>query len=403
MSPTTALTDDDPTTEYRVDWWPESKYTKFPHIFEIDMNETNAFQAIRLGGTGNPNFYSMNSYLEIYLAPYNYSVSGPVNENDTTTAAPYNPSNYSINHKESLIWEGYFNTNTMDVVEFEKQHKGRYLMLKFINNSQKWKDGHPGRTCLSSVEVGNVIHNRKIYPMTNTRYITKINRWDEKRNGFYYNGKGYTGYAKGAAPSSDNNNKENSILEIRIPKLKPEFGIIGDYYPGMGLATVKLDGKEVAVIGKESFDKAGDERRLRLCSRSYRTVLFYQSNLDTSKQHKVTVEVTKGEVTLAGILTHQMVVTYDTDDWRYPRIIETEFNENPEQYNWTTPTDQLAPYNPPKPKKGGLSGGAIAAIVICMLILVAAAAVGVFFMYKKEILCFAKGGGGRFESTSSLI
>lgn len=65
------------------------------------------------------------------------------------------------------------------------------------------------------------------------------------RGGAYYNGKGFTGYAAVVAPKGDGTNSKNSIMTIRIPKLKPEFGIIGDYYPTIGTAIVKLDGKVV--------------------------------------------------------------------------------------------------------------------------------------------------------------
>lgn len=388
VTPTQALIDGDPTTEYRVDWWPQNKYTKFPHIFEIDMGDKTSFQFIRIGAAGNPGFFGMNSYLKIYLAPYNYSQPVPKDENDTsTTPVPYTESNYSISHEESLIWEGNFSAETKDSIELDKYYSGRYLKLAFINNSKPWKDGHPGRTCISSVEVGSILHNKKVYPITNTRYFTMQNRWDEKRNGFYYNGKGYTGYAKDAAPTKENNNK-NSVLEIKIPKLKPEFGIIGDYYPSMGTATVKLDGKQIGEIGKEPFDPIGDNKKLLYASRAYRSILFYIHDLDPSKQHKLTVEVTKGEVTFAGILTHQMVVKWNTDDWRYPRILETEFSDNPEQFDWDTPTDELEPNSGKSGKKKGMSPGAIAACVIVPVVVVAAVVVTVFIMYKKEMLCF---------------
>lgn len=82
MSATDVLTDSNPTTEYRVAWWPDYVALAFPHIFEIDTGSTSTFSAIKIGKTGNTKFYPMKNFLNIYLAPYNYSIL-PSNENET--------------------------------------------------------------------------------------------------------------------------------------------------------------------------------------------------------------------------------------------------------------------------------------------------------------------------------
>lgn len=332
LTPTEAITDGDFTTEYRVNWWSGHGVVPFPHVFEIDMGETNHFSAIRIGGTGNPNLFGMNNDMKIYLAPYNYSASD----------ASYQESNYSIDHEESLIWEGVLNPQINDVIELGKDYSGRYLKIVSLNNTLAWKDNWAGRTSISAVEVGYAIHSKKVYPITGTRYFAFRNRWDERRGGCYYNGKGFTGYARGQAPSrsGDHTNLENSKLKIKIPINKKEFGVIGDYYPEIGRAIVRLDGKIIGTIGEKSYDVNNDKRRLTKASRSYKTLLFYCNSLDPSVPHTVTIEVTERQITLSGILTQQMIVDYFTDNGTYENILEHEFDIEPGEFDWipATPT-----------------------------------------------------------------
>lgn len=335
LSPTKSITDGDPTTEYRVHWWSGQGVENFPHIFEIDMGETNQFKALKIGGSGNPNLYGMNNFIRVYLAPNNYSSS----------VAGYQKSNYSINHEESLIWEGIHNPQVSDIIEFDNIQSGRYLKIVSINNTLTWKDNWAGRTSISSIEVGYKVHSKKIYPITNTKYFEFKYRWDETRAGCYYNGKGFTGYGKGAAPTSDSNSK-NSKLKIKVPAGKKEIGIIGDYYPGMGAAVVRLDGEIVDTI-RQSIDVMGDLRRLTKASRSYKTLLYYNTNLDESKPHTITVEVIKGKITIAGILTQQMIVDYFNDNGTYENILKDEFKVQPGEYDWIeVPDEPLPPQTP---------------------------------------------------------
>lgn len=381
-----ALIDSDSTTEYRVNWWPSNVAVAFPHVFEIDMGQTETFKTIKIGKAGNTGWFGSNSYLQIFLAPKNF----------TAGSTPYNQNDYSIDHKESLIWEGFVDHTKSELFELDKEYSGRYIRLNYLNNSLAWKDGNPGRTCLSSFEVGISFHNQKVYPLTNQRYTTLTNKWDETRAGCYYNGKGFTGYAANAAPSGDNT--ANSIMEIKVPKYKPEIGIIGDYYPSMGKATVKIDGVEEGIIGECSLDPQVDARKLTKASRSYKSLLFYKTGLDVNKQHTVTVEVTEGSVTFAAILCHQMIVKWNTDDDRYPTILKTEFDENPVQItDWDTPTFKEDDFVPPLPslqkspgsKKKGLSAGAIAGIVVACVAVVSAVVV-VVVMYVNKVACFKK-------------
>lgn len=60
----------------------------------------------------------------------------------------------------------------------------------------------------------------------------------------------------------------------------------------MGAAVVRLDGEIVDTI-RQSIDVMGDLRRLTKASRSYKTLLYYNTNLDESKPHTITVEVIK--------------------------------------------------------------------------------------------------------------
>lgn len=53
-------------------------------------------------------------------------------------------------------------------------------------------------------------------------------------------------------------------MTIRIPKLKTELGIIGDYCPKMGTVIAKIDGKEVEKIGPQNtFDIDDDNIKLK--------------------------------------------------------------------------------------------------------------------------------------------
>lgn len=158
----------------------------------------------------------------------------------------------SIHNETLLVYEGIYNNTVSEFVYFNKKVSGRYLKLVFLNNSLLWKNGNPGSTCLSTISTGKHINNTKVYPMTNTHYITLDKQWDITNCGEYYNGKGYIGYAA-------SNERDSSSMAIRMLKNKRAIGIIGDYHHDMGRAHVDLDGQTIGYIGDESYDPVNDE------------------------------------------------------------------------------------------------------------------------------------------------
>lgn len=98
----------------------------FPHIFEIEMNETNEF-------------------------PFNYTISVPKDENNTTTPIPSNlnkttqPATKSQSFGKDISTRG-----TMEALKSEKSVSGRFGKL-FEQHQDS--EGHQVRTCISSFEI----------------------------------------------------------------------------------------------------------------------------------------------------------------------------------------------------------------------------------------------------------
>ncbi|OHS96152.1 hypothetical protein TRFO_37662 [Tritrichomonas foetus] len=365
---TDVFTDGDPTTEWRNNWWPvRPSNPKFPMIYDIDLGQQRNFWDVKIGGTGNTNWFDMKSHIEIRLAPSNFTI---VTENETI---PYNKDNYSIEHNESVVYQGQYSTSN-PYIELGKESSGRYLRIIFLDNKATWKDNQPCKTSISSVEVGTAVQNQKAIPMTNKRDIKQNEKWYEVRGGIYYNGKGYTG-VKGAT------------LEYKIKKGQRAIGIIGDYYPGMGIATVKIDNSKVGTV-HDSLIPRYDYKRLKFASRSYKSLLFY-AKVDSTKEHTLKLEVDSGEITLAGLLVDEEIITFFTDVERYRNYTLGDIHRRPE----FVPPDRdeyLFDYdhskNPkPSPKKV-LPTGAIIAIVVVVLVLVTAVSIGVFIYFKKPEL-----------------
>ncbi|OHT16568.1 hypothetical protein TRFO_13172 [Tritrichomonas foetus] len=368
---TQALTDGDKTTEWRTKWWPVvNTNPEFPMIYEIDLGAQRTFWDVRIGGTAQTKWFDMNSSIEIRLAPSNFTA---VNENVTI---PYDKDNYSVDHQESIVYQGQYHTSN-PLIELGKESTGRYLRIIFYNNSAKWKDNKPQKTSVSSVDVGTAVTNQKVIPMTNKKDIKRNDKWYEVRGGLYFNGKGFTG-VRGAT------------IEFTIKKGQRAIGIIGDYYPDMGTATVEIDGDEVATI-HDSISPAYDNKRLNFASRSYKTLLFY-SKLDPSKEHKLKVEIDDGEVTLAGLLVDEEILTFETDSERYRNYTLGDIHIRPAFVEADNEEQILFDYDQknnakPSPKSKGLSTGAIVAIVVTVLVVVAAVIiVAVIFIKKPEIL-----------------
>ncbi|KAH0789177.1 Immuno-dominant variable surface antigen-like [Histomonas meleagridis] len=272
-----AITDDDPTTEFRTNYW-NGQIPDFPHIYEIDMGETNEFDSVYLAVSQNTGYFDVYGYLEI-------SVSN-TEEN--------------LESESSIVWGGYYESLNPAISIGEKT-KGRYLRLKFHNNTKTWKDGHKGRTSIREVKVGYQFYTQKVIPITNTKVITKSSKWLETRAGPYYNGKAYIG-------------KPDEEIIYKIPSGQRAFGIIGDYYEGIGYADVYLDGSKIGEI-HQSVTPQIDSRKLKYSTRAYRSVLFYHL-LDTTSEHEVKVYVTQGSITVSGFLKDEIVYNYFTDPTR---------------------------------------------------------------------------------------
>ncbi|OHS97184.1 hypothetical protein TRFO_36640 [Tritrichomonas foetus] len=368
---TQALTDSDATTEWRSKWWPVSDSNpKFPIIYDIDLGQQRTFSDVKIGGTGNTGWFDMNSPIEIRLAPNNFTI---VNQNQTIS---FDSKNYSIEHNESIVFQGHY-TTSKPVIELGKESTGRYLRIIFLDNNATWKDNRPCKTSVSTVEVGTAVNNQKVIPMTNKKDIKRNEKWYEVRGGLYYNGKGFTG-VKGAT------------LEFTIKKGQKAIGLIGDYYPNMGTATVKIDGQEVGTV-HDTLLPVYDNKRLDFASRSYKTLLFY-SRLDSSKEHTLSLEVDNGEITLSGLLVDEEIVTFESDAERYRNYTRGDILIKPTFVEADPEEEILFDYDQknnekPSPKKGGLSAGPIVAVVITVLVVVSAViVVAVIFIKKPEIL-----------------
>ncbi|OHT06938.1 hypothetical protein TRFO_24897 [Tritrichomonas foetus] len=336
---TDAWTDGDPTTEFRTKWWAgDQPIQQFPHIYEIDMGKTYTFSYIHIGKCGNPQLFDLEGEIEISVAPSNFTTV--IGEGNESTTIPYSQDNYSIDHPEAIVFEGHY-TSEQPIIKLSKEQSGRYMRITVYNNSKIWKDNNPGRTSISAVEVGSPINSEKVYPLTNTK-LFELEGFTETRAGVYYNGKGFTG-------------KKGSKLTITLPKGRSEIGILGDYHSGIGTATVKINKKDSGTI-HDSIEKAIDQRKLKYSTRAYKSLLYFNT-LNPEKENKITVEITDGEITLAGIITDEEVYTYQSDP---SRIKELNYN-----------------------RKKGLSSGSIAAIVIVVLLVVSLVAVGIFLYIKR--------------------
>ncbi|OHS99001.1 hypothetical protein TRFO_34611 [Tritrichomonas foetus] len=286
---TKGLTDQDSSTEFRTYWW-RGNIPAFPHIYEIDMNETKTIKSFNVAGTINERWFGIEGCLEIKVAPYNYTV----------TNESYSPSNYSLNHNESIVWIGNY-SSTNSIIDLTKEATGRYFRLTFYNNSRRWKDNHAGRTSLNEIEIGRIVYPTKVIPMTNTKMIEKSIGWRETRAGCYYNGKGYVG-------------TKGDTVKVTIPKGHRAFAFVGDYSPNIGYARVLVDEVLVGTIHDPVIPEL-EKRKLSTSSVSYKSILFYQ-HIDPSKPHTILLEVLSGEITLAAYLSDEKVLKYAEDEER---------------------------------------------------------------------------------------
>lgn len=285
LSATQVLTDQDPTTEYRVNWWQGGGQSPvgFAHIFKIDMGKLTTFETLKIGGTANPGWFDMESEIEIRLGHGDF----PIQYDNGTVV--YDPDNVTIQQGQSIIINNQIYKTSNPYFHFNPPRTGRYLQIKVLTNTKKWKDGWAGRSSISSVEVGTMIPKSKVLPST----FSKLNYsgdWKKTYDGFYYNGVAQTGTA-------------GAEIVYEVPDTHGEFGLVGDLWKEMGTADVFLDGNFVYTIDKNLIRKP-DEVRMRLAHRSFKQLLYF-TKFDTTekKKHLVKIVVKTGEITVAGFIT----------------------------------------------------------------------------------------------------
>lgn len=285
-----ALTDGDSTTEWRTGWWRGNKPLPFPHVYEIDMNEKTMFKHIKIGGTGNRNWFDMDSTIEIRVST-EYS---------------------KLDDNSSIVYFGRYQASN-PFIEPKYASVGRYMRITIFNNSKIWKDNNPGKSSISCIEVGTVFHANKVVPITNSN-ITIKGKTNITYDGLYYNGRGLI-LKKGSSVTFKFNNQS-------------EIGVIGDIWPTMGKATVKLNHRIVGTISNTVM-KEDDLRRLTLASRSYKQILFYRS-IDRDFDNNITIEVTKGEIILSGFIIEENEKVINRDYVDSKNSILKEINEEEE-------------------------------------------------------------------------
>lgn len=321
---TELLTDGKENTEWRTYWW-IGNIPNFPHVYEMDLGREREIRNLKIGCSANQNYYRVDSDVEIRLATGNFSIK---TKNGTI---PYNETNSSLQHVESLVYTGTIN-KTYQYALLNETKKGRYLRVTILNNRAKWKDGHPGRSAISSIDIGTPVFIKKVRPITNTKLISSMKGFDTVSDGIYYNGRG----KKGGAGAS---------VTVKIPGKWKEIGIIGDLYPTMGSATIKIDNKIVGTIDKSLINDL-DRDRLKMASRSYKQLLFMTNLVPSDNPKTMTINVDSGEVILAGILADEKLDG--------PGVKE-------EDYGFTDDTDSQVDVNP---KHGNSNSATIAGIVI---------------------------------------
>lgn len=138
-----------------------------------------------------------------------------------------------------------------------------------------------------------------------------------------------------------------------IPAKWKEIGVIGDLYPSMGEAMITLDGKAVGKIDS-SLITMGDTNRMKRASITYRQLLFASKLQNKGANHKLEIEVTKGNIYLAGFLVDEKAAKPGVTDEDYGLIEDAKSEEQVK-------------------KPSGAKSGAIVGIVIGMIACVALA------------------------------
>lgn len=282
LSITDVLHDEDPTTEWRANWWEGTGFAPFPHVYELDMGADTKFHCIKIGGTGNRGWFDMASTIEVRVADGNFKLV-PVNG-----SIIYDPDNVSLNNDESVVYLGKYVT-TNPFIEFDELKHGRYVRVTFYNNSKVWKDQHAGRTSVSGITLGERIPPCKVLPTT-LKTLKYNGKWTNTSDGYYYNGRAIAG-------------ETGSTISYNVSLNAGIFGILGDLWSEMGTASVFVNGENVANISNEMVTKQ-DKERMKTAHHSYRQVLYFMKH--DNKADKVTnvqLKVTSGTIIINGILT----------------------------------------------------------------------------------------------------
>lgn len=329
----------DYTSEFRANWWKNTRYAEFPHDFEISFGKSTKFSFVKLTGAGNQGYFSINSSIQISVA----------NRQEDFEKA------------ESLVYSGRYISNSKDnLIQLGKTVEGSFMLLRVLDNSFTWKNNNAGRTDLSGIDVGS----KMIY--ANRMKMLKGCKWETKQGvGYGLNGMQYIG-------------KKGNSYDAKVDKGDLQFCLIGAKHDSMGSASVYQDGKKVATISKDSMTST-DRHQLKFTSKSYMQVLFASENITKPTTFKVTVD--SGEVILNGYMIGEKLTSDGSDsnpngDGNDSGDVVIP-NTNPASKKPNDDSNENLDEGP-NGGRGGISTGAIVGIVIGVIAAIVVVAVVVF-------------------------
>lgn len=313
------LFDYDTTTEYRVNWWPQQSYTKFPHTFVINFTKMTKFSYVKITGTANPSWFKMNSSIEI------------------RTAEKYE----DLSDNETTVFFGRYVSTEDKYLRIGSNVEGMFLMIIVHDNTFNWKDGHPGRTSFSEIEVGTQL----VYATHVT--VPKGCTWTKQKGGYRTNGRAFIG-------------KAGDQYSFTVPNGAYQFGFIGDRYPGMGTATVY---KNNVAVGKiEDKLSLKDQINLKYASKSYMQILYMSDNFTGTPTFKIVVD--KGEIAMSALLVGRP--------------------DDPPEEDSDYPDEEPVPDAGKETKKSGLGKTGTIGIAVAVVVVVIALAVAGLILYLRH-------------------
>lgn len=296
------LVNGDETNEVRSGWWPEWEQQKFPHIYDVNFNGNETFDAIYLRGAYNQGYFGMNSTVSIYL-----------NSKECSSD--------DIEDDDNLIWQGIYISKYNVPINLNREYTGKYLRIVVHNNTQKWKDGNPGMSSFSFISVGKYIYT--------TNYKAPRNcQWEVRKDGYYLNGRSFVG-------------KEGDTYTYIPDEGNNQVAIVGDRFDGMGEANVYFNGNLVKVINSDDINLQ-DRKAMKFSSRSYMQIL-YVTPIFTNPPN-ITLEVISGEFRLTGFIVGSFNDSSSVHNGPMPTVTPTEY---PQQTPYPTPT--ISPVQPTLP------------------------------------------------------